>query len=220
MKRYSKDDKNVPMAFYYFYIYVRLPFSLIHYVFNLVQNSITNEIVFTLALLEQLTYLGACIGLVKKKYWGYIINKVLLITEIVTSLCLLPIAIWYIYIGDINSGSFILGDCLAIFILYPLMFIYFEKRKYLFEGAPQQNNNVTPQSPQMVNIRIFDKENGFFDKTENENKLPPTYKQYLDENGILYAVIEHLDGKIKINLVSKDDWRNIVQQYNLKKNMR
>ena len=110
--------------------------------------------------------------------------------------------------GKMSSGAIILWS----FINYKIL-----SSKYNKKDNEEQHINVSNISS-IIKIKIFDEQKGIYEKTENENKLPPTYKQYLDENGILYAVIEHLDGKDKINLVYKNDWRNIVQQYNLKKN--
>ena len=76
--------------------------------------------------------------------------------------------------------------------------------------------NQTPKIPQKVNMRIFDKENGFFDKTETSDKLPSEYKNLIDKDGFLYAVGERQGNSIKYRFVAKKDWLNLINQHNSK----
>lgn len=240
LKSYSKTDENVPMAFYYFYIYARLPCSLILCILSWIQNGVVNDFWFMLKLLDQLTYLCACIGLIKKQYWGYVVNKFLLIANIVVSLCSIPLCLWVTHTGETFIGSFIIVNCFSVITVYSLIFIYFEKRKYLFEGAPQQSDylqcpvcgfnnpadaffcrcgysfHTTPQAPKELNIRMFDKENGFFNKTETSDKVPTEYKNFIEPDGFLYAVGERQGDSIKYRFVEKKDWLNIINQNNSK----
>lgn len=240
LKSYSKTDENVPMAFYYFYIYARLPCSLIICILSWIQNGVVDDFWFMLKLLDQLTYVCACIGLVQKKYWGYVVNKVLLIANIVVSLCSIPFYLWVTHTGETFIGSFMIVNYFSVITVYSLIFIYFEKRKYLFEGAPQQgdylqcpvcgfNNpadaffcrcgysfHTTLQAPKELNIRMFDKENGFFNKTETSDKVPKEYKNFIEPDGFLYAVGERQGNSIKYRFVEKKDWLNIINQNNSK----
>ncbi len=134
MKRYTLSDTNVPMAYFYFYICVRLPLSLMNFLANMDFSSSYN---FLLPLLEQLTLLCACIGLFKRKYWGYTINKIFLIVEIGLAICLLPFDIASFFTGSDYEYIGFLG----MLIVNIPTFIYFEKRKYLFNGAPIQNQH-------------------------------------------------------------------------------
>ena len=76
--------------------------------------------------------------------------------------------------------------------------------------------NQMPKAPQKVNMRIFDKENGFFDKAETSDKLPSGYKKLINEDGFLYAVGEYQGNSIKYRFVAKKDWLNLINQHNSK----
>lgn len=149
MRRYLKNDINVPMTFYYFYIYVKIPLTLIMYIYNLVTYGITDEFTFALTLLESLTLLCACIGLSQKKYWGYTINKILLIVEIAAYTFSAFTNIHALFYGDSITAANNIGASIANLIICPLTLVYFEKRKYLFDGYPIQNNTInTPLQTQ------------------------------------------------------------------------
>lgn len=144
MKTYSKLDTNVPMAFYYFYIYVRMPISVIRVLYNLITGNLSGKLSIIFSFMETITLFCACFGLIKKQYWGYKINKILLIIQIIIGLCWIPIGILNTYLDELSAASASLGTAISMLIVYPLIFIYFEKRKYLFDGAPQQITNTIP----------------------------------------------------------------------------
>lgn len=76
--------------------------------------------------------------------------------------------------------------------------------------------HTTPQAPKELNIRMFDKENGFFNKTETSDKVPTEYKNFIEPDGFLYAVGERQGDSIKYRFVEKKDWLNIINQNNSK----
>lgn len=146
MKRYCVNDKNVPMTFFYFYTTVRPVLSVIGFIMFLIGNSSeTNTIIIRLA--EIFIYIYACVGMFKMKYWGYKLNKILLIVEMVMFALL---AVLNICFSTQNIGE-ALGSSLGMIIFNSLAYIYFEKRKYLFDGVPtfynsdpNVSNNILP----------------------------------------------------------------------------
>lgn len=125
MKRYTLLDQNVPMVFYRFYIYFRMPVSIIMYLIGFAENGFSDIFSFALNTFEILLYVCACIGLWKMKHWGYVLNKIFLIYELAVFSVLIPVNV---YFQDYAA----IGTCVGQLVVNTLIFIYFEKRKFLF----------------------------------------------------------------------------------------
>lgn len=139
MRRYTLLDQDVPMAFYRFYIYFRMPLSVIRFLMQWSENGITNLFSFTLSAFEILLYVCACIGLWKMKHWGYVCNKIFLIFELILFSVLIPLNM---YFQDYAA----IGTCVAQILINIPILIYFEKRKFLF-GAPFKKQKTTVEQP-------------------------------------------------------------------------
>lgn len=139
MKRYTLLDQNVPMAFYRFYIYFRMPVSVIMYLAGFAENGFSDIFSFTLSTSEILLYACACIGLWRMKHWGYVLNKIFLIYELAVFSVLIPVNV---YFQDYAA----IGTCVAQLIINVPIYIYFEKRKFLFSTpSPKQTPDVEQQ---------------------------------------------------------------------------
>lgn len=135
LKRYSKDDPDVPMRYFKFYLYVRLPLTVINYLVNLYTDGTGTGILSVLPFLEALAAVCIIIGLAKKEYWGYVVNKIFIIIEIIFSFKIIITGLSLLYYGDYASCSYSVSYGVSSMIWNIPTFIYFEKRKYLFNGA-------------------------------------------------------------------------------------
>lgn len=128
--KYNKTDINVPMAYFHFYITVRPIYSILYLLSSISETGISNIDFYTLSIqiLELLTYSCACIGLAKRKYWGYKINQIFLIVEIIG--CSL------LFILLVSLQEYVTVPSLFIgMIVNSLSFVYFYKRKCFFTNA-------------------------------------------------------------------------------------
>lgn len=125
MKQYTSLDQHVPMNFYRFYIYFRMPVSIIRYLTGFVENGFLDIFSFSLSSLEILLYVCACIGLWRMKRWGYVLNKTFLFFEMALFSIMIPI---HMYIQNYAA----IGSCVAQVVINIPILIYFEKRKSLF----------------------------------------------------------------------------------------
>ncbi|MCH5188647.1 MAG: hypothetical protein J1F63_09600 [Oscillospiraceae bacterium] len=140
IKRYSKDDPDVPMIFYKIYICVRLPLIVMIYIKNLYTNNVGTGISSVVPFLESVAAVCIIIGLAKKEYWGYVVNKFFLIIEVIFSVKIIITGLYYLHYGEYEIFSYSVSFGIAAIITNSLIFVYFEKRKYLFDGAPPENN--------------------------------------------------------------------------------
>lgn len=140
LERYSKDDPYVPMKFFYFYTYFRFPITIINFILSLIYYSLYytqfSSVIFRLSVAETFLVIAVFLGLFRKKHWGIILNTVLLVYN--TSMSAFT---WFnnMYIGAATLAEF-LGTSIGILIVNILIMFYFEKRKFLFDGAPAENN--------------------------------------------------------------------------------
>lgn len=137
MKRNTKAayytiENETPMAFFKFYVYVRPILSIL---LNL-RTWITFDydivsLIIEIAIL--IVYLFSIIGLIKRKYWGYVLNNISLIVPLVLSFF---DALTCVIMGDYITASSRVATLLVYTIVNALIFIYFRKRKYLFGAKP------------------------------------------------------------------------------------
>ncbi len=142
LKYYSELDDDVPMAFLKFYIYVRMPLSIIRLLAEIVMNGFNS--LYFLDFVVFSVYIIACIGLHKRLYWGYKLNKVfLIINTLYPIFCVLIVA----YIADFVGKNVytIIGQYIGVFIGQLIWnipsYIYFEKRRNLFTSSTLSNES-------------------------------------------------------------------------------
>ena len=121
-RRKSKNSSfNIPMTWYYFYTYIRLPLGILLGLATAFQTKIIENVLLTVVLV--IFQIIVIIGLSNFKIWGWNINLFLLIAE-----C-------FIYSINRTQGELYRG--IVLFVLMALLwflpnFIYFKKRIQLF----------------------------------------------------------------------------------------
>jgi len=121
-----KKSKNslfsIPMSWYYFYTYVRLPLNILFSIGIILQSKVPSILVFS--LIYDLFLIIVLIGLSKLKLWGWYLNVILLIIES------------FLLSLESYEKSLLVGTTIFIVIVFSWFlpnFIYFKKRKSLFK---------------------------------------------------------------------------------------
>lgn len=139
MKRYTKDNVNVPMNFYKIYTYVLIPIISLIFAIGIFAMAIMGkslkEDVFELIITNMIyvimgltPIIVAWNGLRRMQSWGYVFNQVLIVFRIIGSLVIMLVA---------NNIAVVMLLIIYIAILV-LIFLYFLKRKALF-GVENKN---------------------------------------------------------------------------------
>ncbi len=117
-KKYSKD---IPLSWFYFYTYFRLPLSV---VFGLIMIIGTEEPVYALvAFLYTAGLIVLFIGLNQRKLWGWNLNMIFLIYE----------ALQYASLYGKGNIIYIFTVFIVACLIWVLPnYIYFKKRIHLF----------------------------------------------------------------------------------------
>lgn len=154
MKKYSSTNLNVPMKFYYVYLYGILPAIVIIDIIVAIGH-IYLEHYPTIISQTIKIIINVCIwaGLFQRRYFGYILNKICLILAI--SLCglmVVPICAYCFTFGITMEVIALQCILLTIALFSIFILIYFEKRKYLLGKKPPhiEHANNEQASPQQV----------------------------------------------------------------------
>lgn len=120
-KKSKNSSFDIPMAWYYFYTYIRLPLGILVGLGIALQTKIIEYVLITFVF--AIFQLIVVVGLSRLKLWGWNLNMILLISE-----C-------FFYSISRAEGDLYLG--IVLFILMALLwflpnFIYFKKRIKLF----------------------------------------------------------------------------------------
>lgn len=138
MKKYSSTNVNVPMKFYYAYLYGILPaIAIIDIIVAIGHIYLEHYPTIITQTIKIAINVFIWIGLFQKKYLGYILNKICLI--IIASLCGLlniPVYVFRLTVGITTEVIALQCILLAALLGSILTLIYFEKRKYLFGAKP------------------------------------------------------------------------------------
>lgn len=148
---YYTIESQTPMAFFKFYVYVR---PILHIALNL-QTWITwiisdcDILSFMVWIAIMAVYLFSIIGLIRRKYWGYVLNNIALaLPPVLSFFDALP----YVIMEDYITASSKIATLFVQTIVNTLIFIYFRKRKYLFGAKLPHIEHINNEqaSPQQV----------------------------------------------------------------------
>ncbi|MCH5212651.1 MAG: hypothetical protein J1G06_06530 [Oscillospiraceae bacterium] len=208
--KYYNDYDYVPMNFHKFYIRVRLPLMVVLNIVNIIVRK-SNGIVLSLQLLEILTAICICVGLGREEYWGYMVNKIFIIVEAVLGIVVLGLGAYGMYLGYSEFAEDI-GTGLGLIVPHIFIFIYFEKRRYLFTGAPKQRKDVPIYAGDTCLIRILHLNGTTSEQVENISKFNFNYSKFIDETGTIYFREEVRNGQTVNIATTKEKWIEAVLQ--------
>lgn len=145
--KYYTNIADTPMKFYKFYSFM-LPLRILSTVITAAElirasQGTPNQLLLTthgfVLFILCAMLLIAIAGILKRKYWGYIFNQLALIFDLI-----IGITFGTIYALNIAYFDMILS-IIPLLPIHILTLIYFEKRKYVFSGAPEyikRNNDA------------------------------------------------------------------------------
>ena len=209
-----KDNKSscVPMRFYKFYIWVRLPLIVLFDIFFIISNGIDNAF-SPVYLIEILTIIFAFVGLVRKKYWGYMINKIFIIAKVVIGFIFVIFGINGLYSGD--YGFFLdIGIGIVSIVINILIYIYFENRQYLFKGTLKQHADtpICTHDADTCLIRILHLNGTASERIGNTGQFNFNCSKFIDDTGTIYFREEVRNGQIVNVVTTKEKWLEAVTQ--------
>ena len=221
MKHYKRSDL-VSMRFYSFYISVRLPLLIglcisIIMLYAVIIVYEINNVSMSLIVFEPLTAICACIGLSKEHYWGYLINKIFVIAGAVIGFAVFGIGI-YMYIYRVSiffiscAEAFTAG--IIIIIINILIYIYFEKRRYLFRGVPKRHGDAdfAAYTAEICWICILHLNGTTSKRIGTTDKFNFNYSEFIDRSRSIYFREEVRNGQIVNVVTTKEKWLEAVTQ--------
>ncbi|MCH5213143.1 MAG: hypothetical protein J1G06_09015 [Oscillospiraceae bacterium] len=212
MTYYNPSDPDVPMNFYKFYIWVRVPLIVLSDISTLIKGE-TDSIALLISMVEMLTIIFACVGLYKKEYWGYLTNKIFTIAESIIGFIYIVFGIYEAAWGYPGFASSI-GCGLGLIITNILICLYFEKRRYFFKGVPNKYNNSPIYTCDMDTrlIRILHLNGSVSERYEDISEFNFDYLKFCDESGTLYFREEIRNGQIVRVAKTKEQWMGYINQ--------
>ena len=131
IKPYKPDD-NIPMTYFYIYIFVKFPINMLIPVIMSFFTWLSSAamLVSTICLIAEAII---CIGLYSKRKWGYTANRIYIIISIVR---LIPVILLYIVYFVLDSNLTFLFGTLYLLVslgIHIFSYVYFEKRRLVFD---------------------------------------------------------------------------------------
>ncbi|MCH5212647.1 MAG: hypothetical protein J1G06_06510 [Oscillospiraceae bacterium] len=218
MKHYKRSDRNIPMKFYKFYVFTSLPLfmalAIVHIqIFIIIKIYDINRVSSLLLMVELLIAICAYFGLHKEKYWGYIINEILVIVEAIIGFALSVFGIYRLYSGY-TGGAEILAVGIAIMIPNILMFIYFEKRRHLFKDVLNMfDAPIYTYAAEACYISTLHLNGTTSERIGALSEFNFNYSKFLDKNtGTIYFREEVRNGQTVNVAVTREKWKEAVAQ--------